>query len=390
MAYRKDVEQRKGPIGKDAGSWIAISTMVGQVALARGKDRRRILEDAASMAAGLFDAPALAYGCAFDPPRVDRSSSIARLRLLAERIEVAESLHLVAALLESLFGLLPDESLNAGRVLAQQARVATKMGNADLALARYRQLRHEARSLKDNELLVRSWAGFSAIAQVRGNYPKLRKWAELVVQQSDRCGYERLGSVGHHGLMIACAVAHDISSAINHGWKAYRSREGHRPGQVEILANLGQLFFEAGHHAAARSAFVQVLVSRPSARVAASALGGLALSSAVINDENAVKWAAAEIANLSDSRSVGYETAAALLDCAKALDSIGEFPYGSVLRARGSTMAQYSGYHELVYKEETAQKQRPALLTKPAEAIASEITGLRTVELPDHLELVTA
>src|SRR5437867_12080550 len=137
VAYRKDVEKRKGPVGKDDGSWIVISTIVGHIAYAVGKDRRRFLDDAASMATGLFDPASLAYGCALDPQRVDRRSSIAILRLLAERMESAGTLNLSMSLLEGMNAVLPVDSVNSGRVLAQRARIAWKLGKTDLALARY-------------------------------------------------------------------------------------------------------------------------------------------------------------------------------------------------------------------------------------------------------------
>src|SRR3954469_14160505 len=148
QAYRQDMEKRKGPVGKDDGAWIAISTMVGQVSSARGSDRRRILDEAAAMAAELFDASDLAYGCAFAPAFVDRNSSIAIRRLLAERVEDRGALNLAMSVLDGLRGVLPADSRNAGRILAQRGRLAWKMGNADLALARYRHLRRISHKIR--------------------------------------------------------------------------------------------------------------------------------------------------------------------------------------------------------------------------------------------------
>ena len=388
IAYRKDVEKRKGPIGKDDGSWIAISTMVGQVAASKGNDRRRILDDAAKMAADLLDPAVLSYGCAFDPPGVDRKSSIARLRLLADRMEEVGSLNLAMSLLSGLAAMLPHGSTNAGRLLAQRARVTWKLGNPDLALARYQRLRRLARNLKSNELLIRSWVGYVVIAQQRGNYPDVRRWSNRIVERAGRSHYTRLESLGHHGLMVALAVSGDFSDAIAHGWRAYRGRDGDRTGQVEMLANLGRLFFDAGNHDVARSALVRVLAARPVLRIAASALGGFALASAALKDSSGVRWAASEASSLCDLPNAGYETASALLDCANALDLIGEFPYGAVLRARGSTIAQYRGYHELVFRSESLPT-RSVDLSASAEAVATEIARLPNANLPDRLELVS-
>jgi tetratricopeptide (TPR) repeat protein len=383
------VEKRKGPVGKDDGSWIVISTIVGHIAYAEGKDRRRFLDDAAKMAAELFDPAALAYGCAFDPPKVDRTSSIALLRLLAEKMEYAGTLNLATSLLEGLAGVLPVDSVNSGRVLAQRARLSWKMGKTDLALARYQHLRRKARKVKSNELLIRSWAGFVAIAQLRGNYPDVRHWSERVIALAKRCQYFRLASLGHHGMMMPCTRSGEISDAIVHGWAAFRAREGSSTGQIEVLNNIGQLFLEAGYPHVAQPAFTRVLAGNPSLHVAAAALGGYAQSSAALGDNRAVRWAASEAAALSDQPGIGYEAVATLLDCASALDAIGEVPYGSVLRARASTIAQYAGYHELVYRGEAAPTVRPRHdLTDLPELVAQGIAQLPEAVLPDHLELV--
>jgi tetratricopeptide (TPR) repeat protein len=390
VAYRKDVEKRKGPVGKDDGSWIVVSTIVGHIAFARGKDRRRFLDDAAKMAGELFDPAALAYGCAFDPPKVDRGSSIAVLRLLAEKMENVGTLNLATSLLEGLAGVLPVDSVNSGRVLAQRARLSWKMGKTDLALARYQHLRRKARKIKNNELVIRSYGGFAALAQLRGNYPAVRRWSELLVSRAELGEYKRLASLGHHGLMLVHTRAGEIKDAITHGWLAFCGREGHQEGQVEILSNIGQLFLEAGRPAIARDAFVRVLGASPSTRVCTPALGGYALTSAALNDHRAVHWAAAEACAISDRPEFGYETASTLLDCASALDAIGEAPYGSVLRARGSTIAQYAGYHELVHRAETAPQLYPSrALTDLPILVEQGIAQLPEVTLPDHLELVT-
>jgi hypothetical protein len=387
QAYRKDVEKRKGPIGKDDGAWIAISTMVGQVGSARGVDRRRILDEAAGMAAELFDASELAYGCAYDPTRVDRQSSVARLRLLAERIENHGSLNLAMSMVDALRGMLPSDSINGGRVHAHRARLTWKIGRADLALARYRSLNRKACEFRSNELLVRAWAGYGALAQLRGNYPEVRIWAGKVVSRAEQCSFGGLASIGHHGLMVAFAVASEFSNAISHGWTAYRLRDGNRIGQQEMLANIGRLFLDAGSPDVAKAALTRVLAGRPAARVAAAAIGGYALAAAALGDGRSVLWAAAEASSLSDGGTPSYASASALLDCANALDAIDDSPYASVLRARGSTIAQYGGYHELVLRSDSLPAKRPADLSNPAIEVAAEIQRLPGAELPDHLEL---
>ena len=390
-AYRKDVEKRKGPVGKDDGSWIVISTIVGHVADAEGKDRRRLLDDAAKMAAALFEPAALAYGCAFDPPRVDRTSSIAVLRLLAEKMENMGTLHLATSLLEGLAGVLPTDSVNSGRVLAQRARLAWKSGKTDLALARYRHLRRKARHRKDKELLIRSWVGFSSLAQQRGNYPAMRMWSQRVVSLAEQCRYHRLAGLGYQGLMLGAAAARRFEDAIPHGWAAYQCRQGDVCGQAETLNNIAQLFYLSGHPVIARDAFIRVLAAQPALNVGAAALGGYALSSAVLADERAVRWAAAEATCLSEVRDHMYESVTSLIECATALDMVGDQPYASVLRARASTMAQYAGFFELVYQAEESSREVPssagAALRGAEIDVAEGISNLPPVARPDRLEL---
>ncbi len=385
------MEKRKGPVGKDDGSWIVISTIVGHIAYAEGKDRRRFLDDAAKMAGELFDPAALAYGCEFDPPKVDRTSSIALLRLLAEKMERTGTLNLATSLLEGLAGVLPIDSVNSGRVLAQRARLSWKLGKTDLALARYQHLRRKARKSKDNELLIRSWIGFSTLAQQRGNYPDVRVWSQRVVNLAEQCRYRRLASLGYQGLMLGAVAAQRFEEAIPHGWAAYQCREGDAHGQAETLNNIAQLFYDCGQAAIARDAFVRVLAARPAPNVGAAALGGYALSSAVLADERAVRWAAAEVTSLSEILHHKYELVTSLIECATALDIVGDQPYASVLRARASTMAQYGGFFELVYKAEEASRRVPSSVggaLRGAEIdVAEGISNLPPVALPDRLEL---
>jgi len=268
------VEERKRPFGKDDGSWIIVSTIVSHIAYAQGKERRRFLDDAAKMAAELFDSAALAYGCAYDPPKVDRTSSIAVLRLLAEKMEYAGTLNLTASLLEGLAGVLPTDSVNSGRVLAQRARLSWKAGKTDLALARYQHLRRKAGRLENNELLIRAAAGLAAVAQLRGNYPEVRAWSRRVVTLADRCGYTRLAGLGHHGLMLGEVAAKRYNEAIPHAWAAYQCSEGDARGQVDSLNNLAQLFYDRGHPVIARETFIRVLGGQPSKNGAAGAVGG--------------------------------------------------------------------------------------------------------------------
>jgi hypothetical protein len=70
---------------------------------------------------------------------------------------------------------------------------------------------------------------------------------------------------------------------------------------------------------------------------------------------------------------------------------IGNAPYASVLRARGSTIAQYAGYHELFMNAALTEERRKTtdrVLAPSANYVAREIDSLPSVDLPEHVELV--
>jgi hypothetical protein len=85
-----------------------------------------------------------------------------------------------------------------------------------------------------------------------------------------------------------------------------------------------------------------------------------------------------------------FETAQALIECGDALDILGEREYGSVLRARGSTIAQYHGYFELIHQAEMGSKAKsPAAIALGPEAqrIATQVDALCPTDRPSRLIL---
>lgn len=191
--------------------------------------------------------------------------------------------------------------------------------------------------------------------------------------------------------MLGEAAAQRYNEATPHAWAAYQCREGDVRGQTESLNNIAQLFYDSGHHAVARDTFIRVLASRPVPYVAAAAVGGYALSSAVLGDERAVRWAAAEATSLSEILDHKYESVTSLIECATALDIVADQPYASVLRARAAAMAQYAGFFELVHKADESARRVPQTargsFRGPASEVASSLSGLPAVALPDCLEL---
>src|SRR5258708_7186482 len=184
-----------------------------------------------------------------------------------------------------------------------------------------------------------------------------------------------------------------VDDGVKFGWSGYARFRGSKRLELNILNNLGQVFYLGGDRTAAVNAFAAVLSSNPTVEVAAVALGGYALACADISDPRGVQWAASEATSLSEVVGHRYEIASSLLECASALDAIGDAPYASVLRARGSTIAQYGGFFELLHNANLESRVvlpplRRVGLNEHSVDIARQISDLRPAGVPDRLQLV--
>src|SRR5207244_185960 len=138
--------------------------------------------------------------------------------------------------------------------------VSWKLGEIDLAEARFKRLRHYAREVRSNELLVRSWVGLAQIAQIRGNYPRMGALSRRIVARGVSSGLTRLSAAGYQGLMMRAAQSGQFDLAVERGWAAYCAADGHRRTEQTTLGNIGHVFLEAGNAQVARSAFSALLV----------------------------------------------------------------------------------------------------------------------------------
>jgi tetratricopeptide (TPR) repeat protein len=308
------------------------------------------------------------------------------------------ALNLAAVLLDSL--LAADTSLNAvqqGRIMAQRAASAWKLGQMEEAAHRYRALQGLAKREHSIELTVRSLMGFAALAQVRGNYPELGKYCARAARLADRAGLTRLARHAHSGLMIVAGTAHRFDDALMHGWRVYQSSIGYPLEEGEILVGLGQLLLEAGRFAEARAAFSLVLSRKYPVLILLPALGGYALASAGTSSEASVHWAAGEVKRLEQSTTWYHGLADAHFECACALASLGRSGLAEEHRLSALRIAEAHGFHEFAYRSRalnTRHRDRTGApahdLNAASEGIAREVSWLEPEQLPRHVSVAIA
>ena len=240
-------------------------------------------------------------------------------------------------------------STSSGRVEVMRARLAMKTGNADAATERYRRAMSVARQLKSIELRTRVLVGRAIMARLGGNNPRARTLARSAATTAERAGHDRLASVAHVTSMVIEAASGRFDEAVLHGWRGYTLATGDAVLQSEILANLGQLFLEAGHPQTALSAFRAVLAARVGPRIELLVLGGMALASAFVGQRIAVDEIDAAIMRFADVHAPPHDVASSMLELARARQWLGETASADRLRRRSLQLAERYGYHEIAH-----------------------------------------
>jgi tetratricopeptide (TPR) repeat protein len=363
-AYREDVERLAGrsPIGAADDAWLVAAHTLARAAALPVGDRAALLA-AGGDAVRAVVAEALAVRVDEPGERLLRTAGAAGdalselARLLAEPEVAAESFGAPVAALQQLVAeqeqagafrlafttlgmlrLAASPALDArstGLLLAQQGRAARQLGALETARELYREAVRTARRADVPEVATRALLGLGVLANMRGNYPDARRWFRRAVAAARRCGSRELQHAAHQGLFVAAIAAHDVETALAHGWAAVRRTAPDMPNErAEALANLADVACLAGDHRAALGAGLSVLELTDLARIrlpvlatalrAAAALGELRLVAHLISDaertiarsgqpyENArVLNAIAEVlVARDDDRAAGYATRA--------------------------------------------------------------------------------
>jgi len=384
-AYRRHLAESRGSSvgGPELDDWLMVATILHHVAMGPGSGRAALLDAAQTLAANALGEDAIRAGCALDPAADEPTRPATLFRVLAERIEEAGVLHVAANLLEIVQHALAPSSLDVGRILAQRARIAWKLGDVELATDRYDTVARLAQSVGSAELRVRAWIGYMGLARHRGNFPESRKWGSAALVDAEQEGFVRLAGLAHHGMMIVEAVGHNFDAALVHGWHAFLAARGDREAEADALVNLSQYLLEIGYPAAARAGFGSILVAQPAPRRALPAVGGFAIASARLGDDATVRQVAARLVATVGDASFPYERATALLECGLALSAVGGRREAEQLYSQALRIAESRGYHEICHRAEaaTAAHGRSALacvqpLGELGESVASEIAAL--------------
>jgi tetratricopeptide (TPR) repeat protein len=394
-AFRKDLQGR--PIlqatEEEQGAWITVAVMLNHAIASSDERKVQIIAGAAEIATEVMGAADVEKLFVYDPSYAGAGHAVGAIRLFIERMEEAGALQTAKFALDSLRAVATVTILDSGRLLALRARLAWKMGDIGLAEDIYRQLEWIGRRQIEPELVVRAWIGFYILAHLRGNYPEVRQWSERALTLAQSHDLPRLAAMAHRGLMMTAAMAKDFDRAIVHGWEIYAAAGSNLVANSEALIDLGQLLTETGHFRAAQAAFSAVLATSPPRRMAFPAAGGLAATSAALGDPGTVKRVADEVERQASVAAHFPAAVAALLECAGAVEQIGDHSRAMVLAAAALEMGRECGFKEIVYRaEELLNAVRvpapvpTAQLSAAANGIVDRVAGLHAGLLPDQLD----
>jgi tetratricopeptide (TPR) repeat protein len=377
-AYRSDLARRGGreTLGPSDATWLSVATILSHAMDVPPESRPPLVATLREVVRG---DPALSHAILLlgsDPPaefELDTVSPI--VRAVVEQMEDGGALTLAYSTLAILADAdLRLSTLERGRVLAQMGRIAWKAGALETAREQYRRVEVLGRAGRSAELRVRAWIGYAVVARLRGNYPEVRKWSVRAAAGADKAGLVALGSLAYHSLLVAAAVAGDFDTALVYGWRAFQSAAGDPIREAEMLRDLSELLLRAGYPDPARHGFRAALARRPPERVAIPALGGLARAAAAVGDAQQVTAARMQAEHVIAGAGLPYESAAALLELADALDTVGNSEDGATCRARALQIATYHNYHEITHQAEAVRPQKTPSRTEELHALDTRAT----------------
>jgi tetratricopeptide (TPR) repeat protein len=379
-AYREDLARsggRKG-FGPSDATWLSVATILSHAVDVPPDSRPPLLP---TLREAVGSDPALRdvlTASEHDSPREFELDGVSPIvRAIVERMEDEGALNLAYSTLTILADAdLRLSVLERGRVLAQLARVARKAGALDTAREHYRRVEVLGRASQIPELRVRAWIGYGIVARLRGNYPDVRKWSARAAHEADRSGLAALGSLAYHGLMIAAAKTGNLNAALVYGWRAFEDAVGDAAREAEMLLNISQLLYEAGHPRVALSGFTAALAREPASRVALPTLGSIALAAAALGDGDRVRAAWGQSERLMAYGGSPYESADVLFELSAALAAVGDASAAGECRTRALEIAARQGYHELTHRLETLKIPPPPARAGEAHALDARASAV--------------
>jgi tetratricopeptide (TPR) repeat protein len=382
-AYRADLAAaRRRAIGEHDAEWLALALELRHLQARHDAGRAEAL---ASLDRRLRSFLGPHARPSLDPPDTTPPTLSARGRLLSEQAEDAAMWHLALALLHEA-AALADSALERGRFWAHQARIARQLGDLEAATTLYQWTARDGQRSREPELRVRAWLGFAGLAQVRGNYPAVERWARKALSLAATHHLDALSSLAHHFLLVRAGTRGDLPAALVHGWTAYRFALGNPILQAERLLNVAQVLLDVGAASTAVNGFIAALRHHPPDRLALPAWGGLAASAALAGTGGGlVDRASVKVLALSEGPAPAYAVAAALVESARARRAVALTTEEWTERAR--TLAASHGFHELTHALEHLDadgtpQTRASDIHLPAEAerIRATVAALATPE----------
>lgn len=382
-AYRRDLA-RLGvqQLSPDDGTWIAAAVTMAHLAHAANAEREPRLAQLTSLldaACGGTSAPPLDSSKRPSPP------ALRRARILAERMEEALAWHLTLSVLDVAERALEPDTLDAGRIRAQRARLLWKSGAVDDAEASYHDLLRTGQRQHEPELVARAYVGLAVVSQLRGNYPAVARWARLASTIAGEHAFTGLGVLAHQLLMVSAGQRGDFGRALTHGWAAFETALGEPVREAEMLLNLGQLLVRMDEQRAALTGFVAALERDPPARLALPTWGGVATSASTLGDERITRLAAERIRQLAAVPGLQYASASALAEAALGLErfEVDAAPW----RRAALRLADEHGFHEISFSlapstnaPAVTDAARTWSLDKRSTAVISAVDALADVE----------
>lgn len=389
-AYRLDLAERDLPFGGADDAWLAIGSLLEHAAAVADQD--------AAAAASLTDKACALSAALVSAERVEtlrarewehrESSPLDALMLISDDAHDAGAPHIAASVLDGMLACGSSmHALTRGRIMARRTRVAWRLGWLSEAHDRASDLLAFGENEREPELVGRAWISFSALAQMRGNYPEMERAARETERLANELSSRYLLRVANGALMVVAGVRKDFDRALQYAWMVYQDSVDIPFEEAGILQNFGQIYLEAGYPDAARAAFSRVISQRLPARILLPALGGVALASAQTGRRSTVLWATAQTSGFDVAVTPKYPLAYALVECAAACEAIGCLQEADAARARAAELADTFKFHEIAFRagERTAS---PAELGAPSQALTAKVVALEPQHLPECVELV--
>lgn len=385
-AYRADAQGRAEPFGPFDDEWLAAATELHLAATARERQQDHLLS-AIAIAIDLIGDERVAAFAARE--WLGQRSHVDAIVVLADTIYYGGARHLAALMLDDVRRAATDLTpLQLGRLLFRRARVAWSLGATDEAADRFQAIAALGRKARKVELLALAELGLATLAQFRGDFPDLRVRAERSRELAEQSGNAAAIRSATLATMMSETSQGRFDAAISAGWRFLELSREYPVWEAEAFINLGQLMLEAGRPDRARASFSAAIERSAPARLLLPALGGLAVASALVGHEPTVEWTVREVWRAQEQSVQPYSVAAAHLECAVALRTLGRDADAERHRAAAEELGRRYGFYEVAFKADAlreATRRTPVPLAPESERITGDLSRMAPGQLPSAL-----